>query len=257
MFGWLKARRRRRLLDNANVDAAAWAAAVDIASFDRVDDVALERLRELAILFLHEKRIEPAGGLELDEAMRLRIAALACLPILELGLDWYEGFVSVVVHPAEFVVPNREEVDEAGVVHSGDDVLSGECWERGPLVLAWADIVESGRGEGFNVVAHEFAHKLDGLDGSMNGQPPLHRGMAPDEWAAVMQAAYDDLCARLDRGQPPWLDEYAAESPAEFFAVCSEMFFDVPDELAAEQPAVYAQLAAFYRQQPAGPRGPA
>lgn len=251
MFEWLKARRRRRIVERTRVAPGVWEAAIDLPALSRLDAPARERLRVQSVLFLHEKAIEPAGGLELGDAERLRIAALACLPILELGLDWYDGFVSVVVHPAEFIVPGREEVDEAGVVHVGDDVLSGEAWERGPVVLAWDEIDDSGRGDGFNVVVHEFAHKLDGLDGVMNGRPPLHDGMRPEEWTAVFQAAYDELDARLERGERPWLDEYAAESPAEFFAVCSEMFFDVPLGLAREHPAVYAQLAAFYRQDPA------
>ncbi len=203
MFEWLRARRRRRILKRARLAPGAWEAAIDVPALARLDAAARERLRELAILFLHEKHVEPAGGLELDDTERLRLAALACLPVLELGLDWYDGFVSVVVHPAEFVVPEREEVDEAGVVHLSDDVLSGEAWERGPVVLAWADVAESGLGEGFNVVAHEFAHKLDGLDGVMNGRPPLRGGMRSDDWAGVFQAAYDDLCARLDRGERP------------------------------------------------------
>lgn len=251
MFGWLRRRRRRRIARRARLDADVWAGATALPVFGGLEPEALERLRVLAVLFLHEKRVEPAGGLQLDETARARLAALACLPVLELGLDWYDGFVSVVVHPSEFVVPDREEIDEAGVVHVGDDVLSGEAWERGPVVLAWDEVLDSGRGTGFNVVAHEFAHKLDGLDGVMNGRPPLHRGMRAEEWARVLQSAYDELGARLDRGERPWLDEYAAESPAEFFAVCSEMFFDVPERFAREHAEVYAQLAAFYRQDPA------
>lgn len=251
MFGRLKARRRRRLVERTRLAPQVWQDAIDLPAFGRLDAEALERLRALSIVFLHEKRLEAAGGLALDEAMRVRIAALACLPVLELGLDWYDGFVSIVVHPGEFIVPDREEVDEAGVVHVGDDVLSGEAWEQGPLVLSWGDVEASGRGEGYNVVAHEFAHKLDNLSGAMDGCPPLHGGMSGTDWARDLQSAYDDLNARLDRGERPWLDAYAAENEPEFFAVCSEMFFDVPRGLAREYPTVYRQLARFYRQDPA------
>ena len=257
MFGLFRKRRRRRILARKSIPGALWDGVIaDIPILRRLDGHALHRLHELASLFLHDKRIEPAGGLHLDDPMRVRIAALACLPILELGLDCYDGFVSVIVYPDEFLVRDREYVDEDGVVHSGDDVLSGEAWEQGPVILAWQDVAASGRGDGFNVVAHEFAHKLDLLDGSIDGMPPLHREMRAPDWIAAFQTAYDDLQARLDRGEDTWLDPYAAEEPAEFFAVCTEMFFDVPEELRAEYPALYAQLRAFFKQDTARAASP-
>ena len=209
------------------------------------------RLRGLALLFLHEKRMEAAGGLVLDDRMRVLIAALACVPILELGLDCYGGFYSVIVYPDEFVVPDREIVDEDGVVHVGDDVMSGEAWEQGPVILSWPDVEASGQGEGFNVVAHEFAHKLDMLDGAADGLPPLHRGMSAADWNGVFAAEYARLREQLERNEEPWLDPYAAEDPAEFFAVSAELFFDVPTDLAREHPALYAQLARYFKQDPA------
>lgn len=249
MFDLFRNRRRRQILSRRAIPDAVWSSVVDqLPILARRDPAALQRLRELALLFLHEKRIEPAGGLAIDDAMRVRIAALACLPILELGLDSYDGVLSIIVYPDEFVVPNREHVDDAGVVHIGDDVLSGEAWEQGPIVLAWKDVMDSGRGEGFNVVVHEFAHKLDLLGGEMDGMPALHRDMRSADWINLFQSAYDDLRSRLDRGEETWLDPYAAEEPAEFFAVCTEMFFDVPDEFRAEYPALYAQLRAFFKQ---------
>lgn len=252
MLKFLRNRRRRRILSETRIPDAVWNEAVAAApALSRLSAAELERLRELSLLFLAEKRIEPAGGLELDEPMRVRIAALACLPILELGLDCYHGFVSIIVYPDEFVVPDREYDDEDGVVHVGDEIMSGEAWELGPVVLAWTEVEASGLGRGFNVVAHEFAHKLDLLDGPINGMPPLHGDMQAKEWIAAFQTAYDDLCKRLDRGENTWLDPYAAEEPGEFFAVCAEMFFDVPDEFRKHYPAVYAQLKAFFRQDPA------
>jgi MtfA peptidase len=249
MFDLFRNRRRRQILSRRAIPDAVWSSVVDqLPILARRDPATLQRLRELALLFLHEKRIVPAGGLAIDDAMRVRIAALACLPILELGLDSYDGVLSIIVYPDEFVVPNREHVDDAGVVHIGDDVLSGEAWEQGPIVLAWKDVMDSGRGEGFNVVVHEFAHKLDLLGGEMDGMPALHRDMRSADWIDLFQSAYDDLRSRLDRGEETWLDPYAAEEPAEFFAVCTEMFFDVPDEFRAEYPALYAQLRAFFKQ---------
>ena len=254
MFSLTKRSRRRRILAERSIPAALWEDTIaDIASLSCLDDGELRRLHDLALIFLHEKSLEPATGFELDDTMRVRIAALACRPVLELGLDSYSGFVSIVVHPGEFVVRGREYEDEDGVVHVGDDVLSGEAWEQGPVVLGWEEVLASGQGDGFDVVAHEFAHKLDLLDGAVNGVPPLHRGMSSDAWIETFQQAYDELRASLERGEDTWLDPYAAEDPGEFFAVCSEMFFDVPEALQDHHPAIYTQLASFYRQDPAAP----
>jgi len=208
------------------------------------------RLRDLAGQLLAEKEMSTAGDLELTADMQVNIAVQACLPILNLGLEWYRGWSSIVVYPGEFLVRGREHEDEFGIVHQGDDVLSGESWENGPVILAWQDVLASGQGQAFDVVAHEFAHKLDFTDGAMNGLPALHRGMPVEAWIAAFQTAFDHLIECLDRGEETWLDPYAAEDPSEFFAVCTEMFFDVPEELDAEYPAVFAQLAAFFRQDP-------
>ncbi len=244
--------RRQRILARHRLDDALWRCVVDeVPVLAALDERRRARLRELCVLFLHEKVFEAAGGLALDDSMRLRIAALACLPVLGLGLDRYQSVRTVIVYPGAFVVRDREQVDEDGVVHTADDVLSGEAWEQGPVVLAWEDVLESGQGAGYNVVVHEFAHKLDYEEGAMNGMPLLHRGMDAALWAGAFQAAYDALCEAVDNDEDTWLDPYASESPAEFFAVCSELFFEVPAELRRHYPQLYDQLAAYYRQQPA------
>jgi Mlc titration factor MtfA (ptsG expression regulator) len=244
--------RRRRILRRFAIPDALWEETLaDAPVLARLEAGERERLRELALLFLHEKRIEPAAGFALDDAMRVRIAALACQLVLNLGLDCYSGFVAVVVYPDEFVIRDRETVDEDGVVHTEDAVLTGEAWEQGPVILSWQDVEASGQGAGYNVVAHEFAHKLDMLSGEADGVPPLHAGMPIDDWRAAFDAAWTSLGAALDRGEEPWIDPYAAEDPGEFFAVCAELFFDVPDDLAAEYAEVYAQLARYFRQDPA------
>lgn len=129
--------------------------------------------------------------------------------------------------------------------------MTGESWLAGPVVLSWADAEMRGDEHGYNVVIHEFAHKLDMLNGEANGFPPLHAGMDRGAWSRDFSAAYEDCRARLERGEPARIDPYAAESPAEFFAVLSEVFFEIPDAVLAEYPGVYRQLAAFYRQDPA------
>jgi MtfA peptidase len=247
-----KSWRRKRVLARHSIPDDVWSAAVAaVPALARLEAGQRERLRSLTLLFLHEKQFEAARGIALDEAKCVRIAAMACLPILELGFDAYRGFRSVVVHPDEFVVRDRAYEDEDGIVHTGDDVLAGEAHEQGPVVLAWSEVEQSGRGEGFNVVVHECAHKLDMLGGEADGVPPLHGDLRIPEWVAAFDAAYDDLSSRLERGEEPWLDPYAAEDPSEFFAVCAEMFFDVPAQLRTEYPDVYDQLRRYFKQDPA------
>jgi MtfA peptidase len=210
----------------------------------------LTRLRRLSGGFLLRKALHGAGGLELDPAMQRLVAVQACVPILGLGLSWYAGWYSVLVYPDEFITNHRFE-DEAGVVHEAERILSGEAWSRGPVVLSWEHAEASAYGLDWgNVVVHEMAHKLDQLGGEAEGSPPLHRDMSARAWAETFQRAYEDFYERMERDEDTLLDPYAADEPAEFFAVMSEAFFVHPLDLIAEYPSVYAQLAQFYRQDP-------
>jgi Mlc titration factor MtfA (ptsG expression regulator) len=206
-------------------------------------------LRVLATLFLERKSLEPVQGLHLDDADRVLLATHACLPILKLGLDWYDGWHSVVVYPAAFI-PRREQVDAAGVVHRSDAVLAGEAWGRGPVILSWADVLNIGQKPGHNVVIHEMAHKLDMLNGDANGFPPLHRRMDHRAWWQAFSSEWDRLKEEQRNGAELPIDPYALESPAEFFAVASEQFFEDPATLRQHLPEVYRQLEQFYRQHP-------
>lgn len=136
--------------------------------------------------------------------------------------------------------------------HVWDGEHSGEAWQQGPIILAWNGVLAGGGWEAYNLVIHELAHKLDMLNGDANGLPPLHSGMPVDEWATAMQQAYDDLNRQLDNNPDAEtaIDPYAAENPAEFFAVTSEYFFSAPDLLHQAYPLVYRQLSQFYRQDP-------
>jgi Mlc titration factor MtfA (ptsG expression regulator) len=243
-MGWLTDWRRRRVLEKHHMDEALWDAAT--REFDFVKRNQSEKLKRLVLLFLAEKQFTGAHGLLITDPMRIAIAAQACLPILELGLDWYSGWSGIVVYPGDFRV-RRSEVDEDGVLHEWDDELAGEAMPGGPVVLSWDAAAHDPH---INVVLHEFAHKLDMLNGAANGMPPLHAGMDPKLWRAAFTAAYEGFCDALERDRHTWLDPYAAEHPAEFFAVVSEAFFEQPAETRRRYADVYDQLKLFYRQDP-------
>ncbi|WP_018411513.1 M90 family metallopeptidase [Methyloversatilis thermotolerans] len=205
-------------------------------------------LRELARTFIATKQFHGAHELQLDDDMLLEIALQACLPVLKLGLDWYDDWVGIVIYPGDFIVP-RQITDEAGVVHEYDDTLVGEAWAGGPVLLSWQP--DQLAAEGINVVIHEFAHKLDMRNGEADGLPPLHEGMSVERWAKVWSDAYARFCADVDAGIDTGIDDYAAENPAEFFAVMSECFFEIPDLIEQTWPDLYRQLSLFYRLDPA------
>jgi len=201
------------------------------------------RLRALSEDFLKEKEFYGARGLRLGDEAMLTIAVQACLPILNhRGLAAYRDWVGIVVYPGGFVVP-QQVMDETGVVHEYEEILLGEARSDGPVLLAW---FEDGLPAGVNIVIHEFAHKLDMARGNADGCPALPLGMSRKAWTEAFSAAYKRLCRLDDAGIETILDPYATTSPAEFFAVASEAFFEAPISLRAEFPAVYVQLAAFY-----------
>jgi Mlc titration factor MtfA (ptsG expression regulator) len=251
-MGWLANWRRKQVLARHRIDDELWrAAAARLRSIRTLSAGETEKLKQLVLLFLAEKQFSGAGGAEVTDEMRLSIAAQACLPILELGLDWYAGWTGIVIYPGDFRV-RRSEMDEHGVLHEWDDELAGEAMPGGPVVLSWDAAAHDAE---INVVIHEFAHKLDMLNGEANGVPPLHAGMDRRAWAAAFDTALQGFCDALERGRDTWLDPYAAEHPSEFFAVVSEAFFEEPHETRRRYPDVYDQLRLFYRQDPAGRLG--
>ena len=241
-MGWLTDWRRKRVLRKHRIDDVLWRQATGRLRFIPQTS----RMRELSLLFLAEKQFVGARELEVTDAMRLSIAAQACLPVLELGLDWYAGFTGIVVYPGDFRV-RRTETDEHGVVHEWDDELAGEAMPGGPVVLSWDAAANDPQ---MNVVIHEFAHKLDMLSGAADGVPPLHVGMSRAAWLKAFKDAYEGFCDAVEREHDTWLDPYAAEHPSEFFAVISEAFFKDPAETRRRYPEVFDQLRLFYRQDP-------
>jgi Mlc titration factor MtfA (ptsG expression regulator) len=210
----------------------------------------IARLRKCAVDFMRRKTFEGADGLVLNDFIRAVIALQASLPVLNLGIEWYDSWKTIVVVPDVFVEEHREE-DSFGIVHEWEEDKSGESWDEGPVLFSWKDIEASGWGDGYNVVIHEAAHKLDMTDGHVNGRPALHEGMSVDEWRRVFSLAFADFSRSAGRRKrKSRIDAYAADSDSEFFAVTSEYFFERPRILKSEYPDVYRLLSSFYRQDP-------
>ena len=216
----------------------------------RLDADARERLRLLTGEILAGKEFHGAGGLAPDRGDCLPVAAHTALVVLELGYEALSGFHSFILHRDEFEV-ELEDVDEDGLVHRGRDLRAGEAWHGGPVVLSLADVRESGQHDGYHVVVHEITHQLDSLNGEPDGFPPLPPEIRAADWTRAFSDAWARLERQLQRDEEPWIDEYAAESPAEFFAVSAEYFFDLPELLCRHEPELYRLLTQFFRQDPA------
>jgi MtfA peptidase len=253
MFEAIRNWRRRRTLATAAIPEPLWRQALDALPFLAIyTEEEIRRLRERVVVFLSEKSIVGAADFAVTPLMRVLIAMQACAPALWLDADCYDGWENVVVYPDEFIIA-REFEDEAGVVHRHREQLAGESMPGGPVVLSWSD-VEAGAdwdSAGMNLVIHEFAHKLDMRNGDANGCPPLPAGMRPGDWQRTMNVAYEHFRARVESGEDTAIDPYAAESPAEFFAVLSEVFFAEPALLIHDYADVYDLLRRYYRQDPA------
>lgn len=240
-----------RRLRPAAIDSELWrTTCAAVPWLHALDEPRRQRLAALSARFLHTKTITPVDGLALDARQRCMLAALCCLPLLEFGERGMDGWSQLIVYPDAFRV-NRSHVDAAGVMHEWDDELIGEAWETGPVILSWADVAEdcADPRAGFCVAAHEIAHKLDALDGVLDGTPALPRPWQR-EWARDFQAAFDALAAQVEAGDEPAIDRYASEAPEEFFAVVTEYHFSDPARLAAAMPAVAAHLRRFYGPSP-------
>ncbi len=212
------------------------------------------QLKKHIQVFIAEKAFIGCAGQTITDEVRVTIAAQACLLLLNRTTDCYPGLRQILVYPGSFVVP-RMHTDSAGVAHHADAVLAGESWAEGQVLLSWQDAREDAAAphDGRNVVIHEFAHQLDQETGSANGAPALSRAAHYARWSAVLQAEFEALRQRTAQRQDEedaLIDPYGASDPAEFFAVVSEVFFERPRRLAAEHPALYQELARYYRLDP-------
>lgn len=232
------------------IDAALWAQALCYSRYAQALPASERRsLRQLAEGFLRAKSFEAAAGFELTGRVTAVVALKACIPILNLGLDYYRGWSDIIIYPGDFRVQD-EYMDEAGVMHRELRDLCGQSLSQGPMVLSWQTVEEERALVDRDVVIHECAHKLDILNGDANGFPPPHDDMSADSWSRTFNAAFERFEQMLDAGEETDLDPYAANDPAEFFAVLSETFFTDPGTIARDFPAVYAELERFYRQDP-------
>ena len=213
-------------------------------------DLQLQLKKHIQVL-VAEKPVLGCDGLVVTEEMRVLIAAQAGLLLLNRRAGYFPQLRQVLLYPGAFVV-DRVQRDGAGLERGERRVLLGESWQQGQVLLSWDDVLAGAAtpGDGRNVVIHEFAHQLDQESGAANGAPFLGRRAHYARWAATLGAAFAALRARVDAGLPGVLDPYGATDPAEFFAVASEAFFEQPEALAAEQPALFAELAGYYRVNP-------
>mgnify|MGYP001287487847 CR=1 FL=1 len=260
MLGWLRRRRRARL--RALPAPPAWREVIarNVPYFSRLAPPDQERLLGHVQVFLHEKRFEGCGGLVVSDEMRVTIAAQACVLLLgQEDPDVFPDAGTILVYPHAYLAPSQERLPDGSVVE-GQVTRLGEAWRRGEVVLSW-DASLGGAADprdGQNLVLHEFAHKLDMEDGAADGAPLLPQRSRYLAWARALSPAYAALQEKVTAGRRDVLDPYAATNPAEFFAVATECFFEKPRQLQRKHPELYAQLRAYYRQDPAAlppPRG--
>lgn len=245
--GWRLARVLRRDID------PAWRAilARNIPVYTRMSTDLQHQLHKLVQQFLYQKKFVGCAGLEVSDEMRVTIAGLACLLLLNRPSKVYPALHAVLVYPTAFLVP-RKQVDEAGVITEERQDLLGESWGDGRVVLSW-DHVQRGAGDwtdGQNVVLHEFAHQLDSESGSNNGAPYLGSSDNYRNWSEVLSRDFANLRADAIDGQPSVMDHYGATNPAEFFAVATETYFEKPWQMSERHPALFAELFKYYRVDP-------
>ncbi len=255
MFDFFTKRRRAKLREQPFSEEWRAILARNVPMATKLDEAERRQLEGLVQIFLAEKSFEGCGGLEMNDEVRVTVAGQACILLLHMHQaddgDLYPNLDVILVYPSAFQAKTRRV--EGGVVLEGDEARLGESWQRGVVVLAW-DSVRRGAAniyDGHNVVLHEFAHQLDSEDGGMDGAPELGTRSRYSAWAQVLGHEFDDLTRKLHEGRKADIDAYGAQSPPEFFAVVTEMFFEKPTQLKKKHPELYQQLVDFYRQDPA------
>ncbi|MFV0445961.1 MAG: zinc-dependent peptidase [Planctomycetaceae bacterium] len=248
LFRWWKNRRRRQILSQPF--PAAWRERLDqLPLYRSLEAAQQERLRSLVQVFVAEKNWEGLEGVIVTEEMQVTIAALACLLLLERTdeLD-FDHVLSVLIYPDYFLARSGMP-NEAGIVSEYREARSGEAWYRGPVILSWEDSWEDAHriGRPGNVVLHEFAHQLDMVNGQLvDGTPPMRNQTEYDRWVRVMEREFETLRNRCRHRQPGVMDCYGCKNPAEFFAVATETYFELPFDLQEQHPDLFDVLREFY-----------
>jgi Mlc titration factor MtfA (ptsG expression regulator) len=250
MFGWTKNRRRRRLLEAPFPTEWEQTLHRRVRQFKYLPGAQQDRVRKTVQVMLGEKEWAPSAGFTLTDEMRVTVAGNAALIVS--GHDepyFYDRLETIVIHPDTMRFTLNQKIINPHLPDS--TALDGVAWQHGPVLVSWAAVRDDRRGPslGSNVVIHEFAHHLDGLNGAMDGVPPLDAG-AEERWIEVTDQEREWLEDDARQGQPSLLDHGGAESPAEFFAVASERFFELPHDMKRLHPELYDELAGFYRQDP-------
>ncbi|MGB4359094.1 MAG: M90 family metallopeptidase [Rhodoferax sp.] len=247
---WWVERKRQRL--RAQAFPAPWRAVLQqrVPYVHRLPADLQLRLKQHMQVFLAEKVFIGCNGLEMTDEIRVTIAAHACLLILNRPSGYYPKLRQILVYPDSFVV-QRDQLDHIGLAHRTREVLAGESWSDGQVILSWQDTLAGAAvvDDGQNVAIHEFAHQLDQESGSANGAPMLGRH-AQQSWSSVLGNEFMTLQARVMRGAPSLFCDYGATDPGEFFAVISEVFFEQPEAMAQEHAALYRELSQFYQLDP-------
>ena len=256
MFGFLKRRRRERIRRRPFPRDWLGILRCNVPYYGRLSDDEQRQLQDHIKVFLSEKRFAGCGGLAITDEIRVTVAAHACILLLNRQGDYYPRMKSIFVYPHEFFSERRVARPD-GVVVEGEFGRLGESWYRGPVVLSWDSITRgvADSQDGFNVVLHEFAHQLDSESGAVDGAPRLEKGSMYLAWARVLGDEYAGLVDRTERHRPTTMRNYGAASPAEFFAVVTECFFEKPAQLRRKHPELYEQLRSFYHQDPAASLG--
>jgi Mlc titration factor MtfA (ptsG expression regulator) len=252
VFGWFKSRRRRKIVERPFPDAWVKVLAENFRHWEFLDEPQRARLCDIIHVLIEEKNWQGCGGLELTDEIRVSIAAQAALLLLGIEHDYYDNVHSILVYPSGYILP-RTRIEQGGVVRDEQAAVLGSAHQGGPVVLSWDSALGGGRNphDGKNVVYHEFAHKLDMLDGIVDGTPELEDAAEFEAWVRVMTDAFEQLRNRSRQGKKTLLDAYGATDVGEFFAVATEVFFEKPRQMRGQHPDLYAVLQDFYGQDPA------
>jgi len=255
VFGFQKRRRKRLAATPLSAEQLA-VLRRNVPYYELLPVEARYKLQGLIQIFLAEKRFEGCGGLEITDEIRITIAALACILVLGHDTDFYPKLRSIIVYPHAYV-DNTPDPQPDGTVYEEPEDRLGESWEEGYVVLSWDDVLRGAAdiSDGENIVWHEFAHQLDSESGTTEGDPVLPERSMYETWARVFRREFEALIESVERGRPSFFDPYGVTSPADFFAVVTECFFERPRVLRVRHPELYELMKLYFRQDPAGFEG--